>query len=515
MLSQPLRQRPLAPYVMRIGLLLLVALLLTSWFVSHHWLESRIQQQLNELAVQSHVVIQEASRELAQGSTQLEAVTHTLSGLSSMQRFLQSPAKSTRLQADLDLFHNKLQLLGIWVIDGQGKVVLKSVGSPQSNNLMTQLKKDQPLVQASPWSRLVFNVRQQRAKNYYAQPLAANSELTLIVGNTLRKISNDLQRIELLVSGADDQILLSDDSQWLRYQLPSNTAASTTHPQHRDLANIKIAGLSLPLARNSVQPQILLLGEDQVPVLLTSQASQKKGVHLHTLADASRIYYQASVKNNLAGFIAFTVTGSAWGGLLSWVSWQRNRQHRRAMAQANQELLRLNSQLSQLADTDSLTQCPNRRALDTRLRHELSQLRRYQTPFCVAMLDIDFFKAINDQYGHDIGDQVLCHFALTARAAIRDSDMLARIGGEEFLLVFPNTQQTQALQMTQRLLNIIIAQPLHIADKAIGITFSGGLIAGQSSDDIQRLLLRSDDYLYAAKKQGRSRIVSEQAVSSA
>ena len=139
-------------------------------------------------------------------------------------------------------------------------------------------------------------------------------------------------------------------------------------------------------------------------------------------------------------------------------------------------------------------------------------MKRYQTPFCVVMLDIDFFKSINDQYGHDIGDQVLCHFSLTARAAIRDSDMLARIGGEEFLLVFPNTQSTQALQLAQRLLKTIIAKPLYIADKTISFTFSGGLIAAQNSDDIQQLLLRSDDYLYAAKKQGRSRIVSEQTV---
>ncbi|ART81015.1 GGDEF domain-containing protein [Oceanisphaera avium] len=199
------------------------------------------------------------------------------------------------------------------------------------------------------------------------------------------------------------------------------------------------------------------------------------------------------------------------GGLLSFLTLRRNRRQQRAMHSTHQELLRLNSQLSHLADTDTLTQCPNRRAAYSRLGQELLQLRSYDQYFCVVLLDLDFFKAVNDRHGHDVGDQVLAYFSHTARNTLRASDFLARIGGEEFLLILPETRRAQALPLAQRLLDTIIANPLYLSDKTIPFTFSGGLIEAHKEDDIQHLLQRADRYLYAAKLRGRSQIIDDKA----
>ncbi|WP_319782220.1 GGDEF domain-containing protein [Oceanisphaera sp. IT1-181] len=497
MLPNTPRRLSLDPYSLLASLLLLLTLLLASWFVSRHWLGLRIEQQLQELTVQSHDVINAANKELVQGSAHITSITHTLAGMSSMQRFLLTPRGRPNLQTDLDEFHQRFQLIGVWLLDKKGKTLLQSAGStPLNQQQSTQVTQ----VRASP--HLVFDLELQQAKNYYAHSITPNGNLTLLVGNTIAAISHNANRINLLVSGSSNLILLSDDSRWLGYKIPEGGI------------DPEMTGdsLALPLHTNLVQPEILLLGDDQAPVLFVSQTSTKKGVQIHVLADASQIYYQASVKNKLAAVMAFTITGSVWGGLLSWLTFRRGRQHQQLMDSAHQELLRLNSQLTHLATTDPLTQSPNRRAADTRLRHELAKLQRYQHPFCVVMLDIDFFKLINDEHGHDVGDQVLCHFAVTGRETIRTTDVLARIGGEEFLLILPETNQEQGLLLAQRLLDTMAASPLYLKDKTIKFTFSGGLAEAQSTDDIHQLLLRADDSLYVAKSQGRCRIIGDQPV---
>lgn len=230
---------------------------------------------------------------------------------------------------------------------------------------------------------------------------------------------------------------------------------------------------------------------------------------IHALIDASQIYSQARSKDNIAALIAFSTTGTLWGGLITWLTLKRNRQHQGIMEQAHHELVHLNNKLTQLASTDPLTQCPNRRAAESRLHHEMAQLQRYNHPFCAVMLDLDFFKRINDKYGHDIGDKVLCHFANTARETIRSNDVLARVGGEEFLLILPDTDGEQGLPLAQRLLDTVAANPLYLAEHTIKFTFSGGLAQARASEDISQLLLRADHFLYVAKEQGRCRICSE------
>ncbi|PXX48407.1 MULTISPECIES: GGDEF domain-containing protein [Aquitalea] len=157
-----------------------------------------------------------------------------------------------------------------------------------------------------------------------------------------------------------------------------------------------------------------------------------------------------------------------------------------------------------MASTDMLTGLANRRAFYSRLaqlqfRHQLDQ-----HPFCLAMLDIDFFKRINDNYGHDTGDKVLCHIAKLLQHQVRAQDLVCRIGGEEFAILLPDTSMEQAFIMCEAIRNTIASSPLAHGARALHATVSLGLAQWQSGDSEQAFLAATDKALYAAKHAGRN-----------
>lgn len=162
---------------------------------------------------------------------------------------------------------------------------------------------------------------------------------------------------------------------------------------------------------------------------------------------------------------------------------------------------------------DPLTGIFNRRYFMERLREETDRATRYGTPFAVAFIDIDNFKRINDEYGHLSGDDILKQLTQTCSAQIRDIDTLARIGGEEFALLLPQTTAEQAAHLVERLRASVAATRAQIGDGKLAVTVSIGL-AGSSSDapDIDGILRRADEALYAAKRQGKNRLVAQAAV---
>ncbi len=474
--------------------LLLMTLALSSWFISRHWIDLRIHNQLQELGLQSTQVATSAIDGLQQSSQHVKSIAHTLSSLSSLQLFLKNTRQRTDFLADLDQFRTAFELNGIWLLNRQGKVLVQSADSQPlpEFDLYTDGK--------HPLSRIIFDPQQQRARIYHTTPVTKNGSVTLLISATFNDISHQAYRIELLVTDEKRIISLADNPDWLGYLLggPSTqqtTGAAELHPP-------------LPVSISPLLPEVLLLGPRHQPVLLVSHASDNADYQVHALADAEPIYRLAREKDSLAAIITLASTGSLWGGVLTILTLKRNRRHHLVMSRANDELLRLNRQLKQLATTDVLTQCPNRRAAENRLKYELANLQRYHHPFCIVMLDIDYFKRINDQHGHDIGDKVLRHFAVTGRKAIRDTDVLARIGGEEFLLILPETAFEQAMQLARRLLDQVAETPLYLADRTVSFTFSGGLTEATAEDNISLLLIRADQALYQAKEQGRCRICS-------
>ena len=182
-----------------------------------------------------------------------------------------------------------------------------------------------------------------------------------------------------------------------------------------------------------------------------------------------------------------------------------NRELEARVEARTQELQWANQRLEELASIDSLTGASNRRHFLEQARIEISRAKRQGHPLSVIMLDIDFFKSVNDRFGHEAGDRVLVALAASIHGTLRGADIFARLGGEEFILMLPGQDLAAACQMAERL-RLLIEQSETPACPA-RITVSAG-VAGleNESDEIGDLLRRADQGLYQAKHQGRNQV---------
>ncbi len=156
-----------------------------------------------------------------------------------------------------------------------------------------------------------------------------------------------------------------------------------------------------------------------------------------------------------------------------------------------------------LATTDSLTGIANRREFTAVLGREMDRTRRYGTPMALAMYDLDYFKRVNDTFGHDVGDYVLQVVTGLVKENIRAIDIVARWGGEEFMVLMPHSDIQAAKNAAEKLRLAITG---HRFDKVNELTVSFGVAAFEPQDDMNSLLKRVDDALYQAKEQGRNRV---------
>jgi two-component system cell cycle response regulator len=178
------------------------------------------------------------------------------------------------------------------------------------------------------------------------------------------------------------------------------------------------------------------------------------------------------------------------------------------------EKLRDNVQLSiEMAITDALTGLYNRRYMETHVGTLVDQALARNKPLSVLILDIDYFKSINDTHGHDAGDDVLQDFAIRIRKSIRGIDLACRYGGEEFVVVMPETDMAVATMVAERLRRRIAGEPFPIqkGTKTIDVTISIGIAALGPDDNAAAVIKRADQALYRAKRDGRNRVVPDAA----
>lgn len=177
--------------------------------------------------------------------------------------------------------------------------------------------------------------------------------------------------------------------------------------------------------------------------------------------------------------------------------------------------LRDNVQTSiEAAITDGLTGLYNRRYMETHLGTLVEQAAQRGKPLTTLVLDIDYFKAVNDTHGHDAGDDVLREFALRIRKSIRNIDLACRLGGEEFVIVMPDTDMTVAATVAERLRRRIAGEPFPVQQgtQLLNVTLSIGIAAlSQPHDTAATILKRADLALYRAKRDGRNRVVADAA----
>lgn len=191
------------------------------------------------------------------------------------------------------------------------------------------------------------------------------------------------------------------------------------------------------------------------------------------------------------------VSGPA-GEITHWIAIQRDITARKEQEQ----------EITRLAMEDYLTGLPNRRAAETRLQVEWNRARRDLSPFAVALVDVDRFKLVNDQYGHQIGDVVLVHLAKLLSSNLRGGDWIARWGGEEFLLCFHDLDARGALSAGERARKLVRSKPAKLAQGELPLSVSIGIsLYGPESESLDAMLASADSLLYQAKQSGRDKVL--------
>jgi len=178
----------------------------------------------------------------------------------------------------------------------------------------------------------------------------------------------------------------------------------------------------------------------------------------------------------------------------------------RRIVELQQALIEAKNKLRDLSMHDHLTGIFNRRAVLERLSHELSRALREDYTISLAMMDIDFFKKVNDTYGHSAGDDVLKEFVSRVNGVVRPYDILGRYGGEEFLLILIKTSLPPAKSIFERVRCSMEAEPFNAEDNAIKVTVSMGAAQWKKGEKSEDLIKRADEALYRAKESGRNSV---------
>ena len=174
---------------------------------------------------------------------------------------------------------------------------------------------------------------------------------------------------------------------------------------------------------------------------------------------------------------------------------------------------KLSERFERQATHDSLTRLPNRRGIEQAMAQELSRMKRNGRPLTLVLCDVDYFKSINDNYGHSAGDKVLSNIASLFKNRIREQDMVARWGGEEFLFVLPDTPEPNAVFLAEEIRKALEVTAINLSNAVLEVTASFGVCEMNNDVTLDRALTHADKALYKAKELGRNRVIAASALS--
>ncbi len=209
--------------------------------------------------------------------------------------------------------------------------------------------------------------------------------------------------------------------------------------------------------------------------------------------------------------LLFLVGGFSWAAILAgWLHFRRDQAYRREITRINDELRRANEELQVQARFDALTGCCNRRYFWEELTLEMRRAKRFSLPLCLVVLDIDHFKQVNDVYGHACGDALLQSFVRVVQHTLRSSDLLGRIGGEEFAIMMPQTSLPGAVDVAERVRAAIADARAFCGENSVSMTVSCGVVQWRGEgESIEALIAHADEAMYVAKRGGRNRVCAE------
>ena len=308
---------------------------------------------------------------------------------------------------------------------------------------------------------------------------------------------------------------LSLDDQWLKGQIDAVVTACSPPLTLRRLDDVERRLKDVLFKQTEAKGRAMEVQEEMRQMLATfverlSQMAESTGAFQGKMEENARLIEQAKSLADIAPVLKDLVGATRTMAHDSLTARDELRGMREKVQITEAEIAKLHRELDRVsaqARHDPLTGALNRQGLDEALERELSRVRRQDTPLCMALLDIDNFKALNDKLGHATGDAALTHLATVAREAMRPQDTLARYGGEEFVLLLPDTPLDSGIEAMTRLQRELTRRFFLAGTEKVLITFSAGVAQVGSNESGHDAIRRADQAMYLAKRAGKNRVL--------
>lgn len=308
---------------------------------------------------------------------------------------------------------------------------------------------------------------------------------------------------------------LSLEEQWLKGQMDALMSAATPPLTLRRLDDVERRLKDVIFKQKDAKGRALQAQNEMRQMLATfidrlSDMAKSTGNFHETLEENARQIEQAKTLEEIAPVLKEVVSATRTMAHQSQTASDELQAMRVRASETDAELVKLHQELDRVstqARHDTLTGALNRKGLDEAVDRELSSVRRKETPLCVALLDIDNFKKLNDTLGHATGDIALTHLAKVARECMRPQDTLARYGGEEFVLLLPDTMLEKGIEAMTRLQRELTKKFFLAGTEKVLITFSAGVAQLAPDESGADTIRRADQAMYLAKRAGKNRVV--------
>ena len=362
--------------------------------------------------------------------------------------------------------------------------------------------------------RLLTTMRQPGTDVVEVKTMLANfgNRLSFAAEEQAEVKASLLKLLHLIIENIGE---LSLDDRWLKGQIEVLMTASAPPLSLRRLDAVEHLLKDVIFKQTEAKGRALEAQEEMRQMLAIfidrlSEMTESTSAYHGKMEENARLIEQAKTMAEIAPVLKEVVGATRTLAHDSLSARDELRGMREKALATDAELVKLHQELdrvSALARHDPLTGALNRKGLDEMLAREVSKVRRKDTPLCMAMLDIDNFKKLNDSLGHAMGDAALAHLASVTRESMRPQDSLARYGGEEFVILLPDTPLDKGIEAMTRLQRELSKRFFLAGTEKILITFSAGVAQLGADESGQDAIRRADQGMYLAKRAGKNRVL--------